>query len=105
LSIGPGATCVSLARLHEELAEKTVEMVRAAFACGGVATPAIERRAHTALHGLDDCLVFQFNLMQCASGALAQFRLVPHVRTELDARAVDRLRNNVVERQAPRIAI
>src|SRR5271163_5353639 len=43
--------------------------------------------------------------MQSAPGALAAFRLVPHVGTELDARAVDRLRNDAVERQAPRIVI
>ena len=77
-------------------------MVRAAFARGGVAPPAVEGRAHAALYGLDDRLVFQLNLMQGAAGALAELRLVPDVRTELDARAIDRLRDDAIERQGPR---
>ena len=69
----PVRACASLSYPDgvQELAQKTVEMVRSALACRRVATSAIEGRAHAALHGFDDCLVFQFNLMQCAAGALA----------------------------------
>src|SRR5947207_10661724 len=90
---------------RHELAQQPMEMVRAALPRGRVAPTPVKARAYATLDGFDDRFVFHLDVVQRAARALPASGLVPDVRTELDARAIDRLRTYAVERQSPRIEV
>src|SRR5690348_13017236 len=98
-------TCLLDPTLFQEFAQQTMEMVHAPLAGGRIPSLLVEPRAHAPLDRLDDRLVLGLDAIQPRPRPGLELRLVPDERPEDDPRAVNRLRLDEVERQAPRIEV
>src|SRR3989442_11399709 len=89
----------------QESCKQAMKMVDGLFLRRRIAAALVKAGTHAALDGFDNRFVLQFDFVQRAARALAEFGLVPNVTEVRNLRAVNGERLDDVDGDAPRIKI